>query len=70
MTELPRKLTTTVAGVGGLLAVLNFTISDLSYFVAVGIILLSAISMSLQHHADHVRQKGTHPNGKVKTKDT
>lgn len=64
MNNLPRKLVTTGGGIAGLLALMKFDVSLLSYVSAVGIIVISIISMALQHHADLHNAKGNH-NGKV-----
>lgn len=64
MNKIPRKLTTTGVGVTGLLALMKFDVSQLSFFVAIGIIVLSLVSMCLQAHSDIRNGKGNH-NGQV-----
>lgn len=64
MSKLPRKLTATGVGITGLLALMKFEVSHLSYFVAVGIIVITMMSMSLQAHADIRNGKGEH-NGQI-----
>lgn len=68
MNNLPRKLTTVAVGSAGMLTVLKFEVSLLSYFVVIGILIVCLANMILQWETDNFNNQNGDIDGKVQRK--